>query len=563
MAEEIVDRLKAEGQLIRNTGTNSIRAVRIQLDRFEGIFETISENISAQTQMLESILDVSADQLKMSEETAERGEARRQREELAEDQTPTPRPDTTREDLPNKKTRESRGLFDLLRGGINLSKLLLGGAAAVSGGIFAYNFLKGFIDEKTGGGFTRFEEGLIDTIQNVDFSAIKEGFISLTTSLETIAELVSRLSNTIQAIIDNPLLLFGGATAGGFALGRGLSRLTAPPGQGPTRERASIRSRLSSVRGNILTAVSLLALAYGDEAKKFLEEQAGVPAEFADPAVDAASMALYGATILSMFGPKGMLVGAIAGIAVSLGLNAMNWFDRRKAEAEEQLRKDLAEAETILNDSEARAEIESTRDTLKTMTPEEQEAFIDSRGGFTRAEQLAFEKVTTKKDYDTAEITRLLSEIKRFNQMGTIVPSTHIQELRSLGYDTKNLENDTGYKLPEYKRGTKGFQDFGNASFAILHGREAVVPEETPAGRFLNQFFTDNWLPKMAPSSDLADRVATAAGGSINMPVIVNNSPTVAPIVNNVQGGPNVTSTNVFGSGGSRSGTFGLSNAIN
>ena len=40
--QAIIDRLKAEGDLMRNSGTNSIRAVKINLDRFEGIFNTIS-----------------------------------------------------------------------------------------------------------------------------------------------------------------------------------------------------------------------------------------------------------------------------------------------------------------------------------------------------------------------------------------------------------------------------------------------------------------------------------------------------------------------------------------
>jgi hypothetical protein len=116
----------------------------------------------------------------------------------------------------------------------------------------------------------------------------------------------------------------------------------------------------------------------------------------------------------------------------------------------------------------------------------------------------------------------------------------------------------------EYKRGTKGFQDFGPASFAVLHGREAVVPEETPAGRFLSQFFNEDWSPKMS-RANLTEEVSTVASGSINMPIIVNNSPTVAPVINNVHGGPNVSSTTIFGSGGgdrSRN-PYGLSNGTN
>ena len=117
----------------------------------------------------------------------------------------------------------------------------------------------------------------------------------------------------------------------------------------------------------------------------------------------------------------------------------------------------------------------------------------------------------------------------------------------------------------EYSKGTKGFQDFGPASFAILHGKEAVVPKETPAGRFLEQFFDKDWSPKMSGASGVAEQVSAVASGGINMPVIVHNSPTVAPIINNVQGGANISTTSVYGSGGgdrSRN-TYGLTNSAN
>ena len=35
--QAIIDRLKAEGDLVRNSGTNSVRSVKFKLDKFENI----------------------------------------------------------------------------------------------------------------------------------------------------------------------------------------------------------------------------------------------------------------------------------------------------------------------------------------------------------------------------------------------------------------------------------------------------------------------------------------------------------------------------------------------
>ena len=52
----IIERLKSEGDLIRNTGTNSIKSMNIKLEKFDGLFTSINSNIKMQTEMMQAQL---------------------------------------------------------------------------------------------------------------------------------------------------------------------------------------------------------------------------------------------------------------------------------------------------------------------------------------------------------------------------------------------------------------------------------------------------------------------------------------------------------------------------
>jgi hypothetical protein len=55
-----------------------------------------------------------------------------------------------------------------------------------------------------------------------------------------------------------------------------------------------------------------------------------------------------------------------------------------------------------------------------------------------------------------------------------------------------------------FAKGTSGFQNFGDQSVATLHGVEAVVPRNTPAGDFLDRYFTNDWQAKTQPVTQTA-----------------------------------------------------------
>ena len=148
--QAIIDRLKAEGDLVRNSGTNSIRSVKFSLDRFEGIFNTISSNIAEQTDILRVQNGIAQDQAERSRNKEQFDEVSPQQTEKYDDKDTSGKLVT---DSENKKINE---IGDSIKSALSLKNIALAGA-----GIFVgYNLLKGFIDEKTGGGWTEFEKNI-------------------------------------------------------------------------------------------------------------------------------------------------------------------------------------------------------------------------------------------------------------------------------------------------------------------------------------------------------------------------------------------------------------------
>jgi hypothetical protein len=60
---------------------------------------------------------------------------------------------------------------------------------------------------------------------------------------------------------------------------------------------------------------------------------------------------------------------------------------------------------------------------------------------------------------------------------------------KSLRETIEGLFPDLVASTPQMSRGTNGFADFGSATLATLHGAEAVVPRNTPAGELLQAFY--------------------------------------------------------------------------
>jgi hypothetical protein len=607
----------------------------LRMEKFGAVLETISEQITLQTKMLADMIEISMDQFKINQETKEREKARQQREDLADAQEEDrDEPDDV---SPPRAEREGPGLFSML-GGMGLSKLLIGGAL-LGGGLFAaYNIAKGFIDEMYNGAWSKFEDGLVNLVNSIDWDGLKESLSKLPDAIDNFLGFLNNPITYILGAAAGTILtsLAGGAIMrtlfgprrGGLLNSAGTSPVTprASPGTpraAPTRSfgnfnpdgtvsgpgqaarpnmgaRAAVAGampgqyrlanngraligpdgkfvsndkvnqliddleknlRTSSPRfagifkaltkGLVVAGVAFMAvdvyriyMILSDPNGNYASDQDKINAigPIIGPLVTSAGAAVLGAVIGGYVGgPWGALIGG-ASAAIAAGFLTPQQFGIYLASAIFNVRPTEEQRRAIAVETESRA------------------SRVDGFTPFTVAPSPA--------PAPTGAPTGVTSVPPRPTGSGRNVRAAQMAWDRQYGSDlVEELPNslyDEATSDREYKRGTKGFQDFGPASFAVLHGREAVVPEETPAGRFLSQFFNEDWSPKMS-RANLTEEVSTVASGGTGTALIVNHNTNIAPVTHNLQGGPNVSATTIVGSGGgdrSRD-PYGITNGAN
>lgn len=376
----IIDRLKQEGDLIRNSGTNSVRSVRLQLDRFEGIFNTISSNIVEQTELMRLQVGAMADQV-------ERARTQAQFDEINK---PPPARESSSNDSDNSDAsneaanRKIDSMGDKITGALNMKNLAMAGAGLFVG----YNLLKGYIDETTNGGWSAMEE----TIKTTAWPALKSGIGSMIAGIAlidwtTLAEAINTAANAmtnfgtwvsenlagiIQAAVIGRIAAHtaGGAARGAFSSGGMIGNMDA------SDRRLINRGQRHRIRLGIAGIVTTGLLLFGNSAKNWVEKQ-----EFADneiagmrvgdlaaAGIDAATVIGTAATIGGMFGPAGLIAGAAVGTAWVVGSAIYNWQKRREAETVAGVERRLADFDAIFGEGTGTNEPGSAAKTLDEIT---------------------------------------------------------------------------------------------------------------------------------------------------------------------------------------------------
>jgi hypothetical protein len=197
MAEETInERLIKEGQLTRNTGTNSIKSVNINLDKFSKVFSSMERQLVMQSSFLESIYNQNIAAFNLEKDKIADEERRRaQLESMASDDAGASTNNAaTAPDMGKVKATEEQkesllsgmipgignmlGSFFGTAGGVSLAKMA---PKLLRGGLLAYvagpvgDYVTGFVEEGMKslnlGTSEEFNKGLADNLGNAASAA--------------------------------------------------------------------------------------------------------------------------------------------------------------------------------------------------------------------------------------------------------------------------------------------------------------------------------------------------------------------------------------------------------
>ena len=342
--EAILERLKAEGQLTRNTGTNSLKSVKVDLAKFTDVLSSVNSNIAEQTSIMRQTLDYNVQEAQRARDEARQeqlGEvAKKAEEKEKETQQKTEQEKKSRS---NDATSIGGVLTNMLGGFKNfVIKSLLGAV----GGIAIFELARGFFDERTGGEFSRF-------FDEIDWATMTTNMTSIASSISTGAQnFVNFIADPLGVILSSIGPVGAGAavvTAAGLG---GLLNSTDGDSEGVTKRRSKLRNFVKlSALGLVLAGTSAAASSIGNwvDKQEWSDDEIGstTKGDLVKAGVDIGNAAIIGGSIGMMFGPGGALVGAVLGATVTLGFKAYEWWNDRKKKNEEQMALELAAAEAL------------------------------------------------------------------------------------------------------------------------------------------------------------------------------------------------------------------------
>lgn len=160
----ISDKLTNEGQLIRNTGKNSIKSINTRLDRFSDVFSSINNSLMLQSVILQESLNLTNEEMEMKRrealQAAEEAESRKRREELGGNDEPRPRSPieeaTGKNSLRSRLEEAYRSAFGFFSSGVASAAVRVASAGALLAvapaiGSFIGDFVKAAITDMLDG----------------------------------------------------------------------------------------------------------------------------------------------------------------------------------------------------------------------------------------------------------------------------------------------------------------------------------------------------------------------------------------------------------------------------
>ena len=199
----IVSQLQKNAEMVRSSNEDTSREVHVRLDKFADAFVSISANIKAQNQMLQT-------SEKSADERSERERADRDFADLKRDKESSM-------SILKGVGKEVAGVGSTIVGGVvkGIGGVFKGGLVSTIGrvikaglaGFVGYNFIKGFLGPKYDSMFESFESLLTQfTIADIP------------KAIENMTEAVTKAAEEIEKNVNTAMKVIGGAVAGITAL---------------------------------------------------------------------------------------------------------------------------------------------------------------------------------------------------------------------------------------------------------------------------------------------------------------------------------------------------------
>jgi hypothetical protein len=488
--QAIIDKLVNEGNLLRNSGSHSLKSVKIDIAKFGDVFKSIDLGIGRLNETIgdmvgRAMVEVQTDASRVADIAASFGlsneyvdlqtraaemqienmdeEARVQREKLQEDARDK---EQARKDALKNKPGMVGGLFKK----INDKKMDI-----VKYGLLGYagfQIIRGALDQFTDGAFSKGLAKVGETISNINWSAIGDGLSSMATWVADnpwLTTLGVGLLGFAGLSALMPGFIIDGISAGVRLLAGGIGSMTVPAGAGAAIFGGSIGLGLGGI---LLGAIYLLLPMLGKAIQKHVLGY--TDADFANAKVDPGLMEMggsvlqgmaAGATLGMMFGPVGWLAGMIMGGVGALLWQAGKWVEREFINTEETMTRKASGAVAKLGETlEKRAQAEKDLTASGAFTPEQIEAKLN-------------------KDYGTIEdlqIQQVLAEVDLFNK-NKINIAENEKRLADLKASSllNEMELNNGWKLENQsvdfinKRTAQRNKDIAELQAKIADGRAA------------------------------------------------------------------------------------------
>lgn len=340
-AKDIIDKLTSEGQLIRNTGQNSLRSVNANLEKFQGVFDSISKEMSVQTVTLKAILNDNS--VERARRKVEEDQNRILESERAEREKNSPSQNNQNGSSGGiKQDKEEKGGFisSLLGGGwiaalLGIPVRAMLGISAVVGSDMVVEYLSKKVQEW----------GVPQQIAEAIAAPLKNGAIWGSLGLviskrfgvyglvagmawpmaEKILDIAGIKDTTLMGL--NLSDIFGAVLAGGAVY---LTKQLMTPGAfTEIFTNKSFRFGLSKMKLGIAGLISTALVLIQEPLTNALTSM-GMEKDFANMVVtDGYAIAQF-ATLGGMFGPQGALAGAAVGLVYVLGKHMYDWLNGSK-----------------------------------------------------------------------------------------------------------------------------------------------------------------------------------------------------------------------------------------